>query len=75
MSKINCNLDLVVDLMNYSPRGAICQAFIMEAIMKYAEACSKADPATFDSGFMNGQAWVDVAKDVKQRCEAFYGRK
>ena len=73
-NKPRCNEDFVRDLMNYSPRGALCQAFIMHAIQRYAQQVAVADPKDYDSGFVNGQAWVDVAKDVEAKCKAFYGR-
>lgn len=72
--KLKTNEDLVRDLMNYSPYGALCRAFIMEAIQRYARECSEADPKAFDSTFMNGHAWVGIAKDIDARCKAFYER-
>lgn len=72
--KPKCNEDFVRDLMNYSPVGALAQAFIMEAIQRYARECAAADPAKFDSGLMSGAAWVKCAQDIKAKCDAFYGR-
>lgn len=74
MNQINSNEELVADLMQYGKYGALNQAFIMTAIQKYADTVSKADPAIFDTAFMNGAAWVGCAKDIKERCDAFYGR-
>lgn len=46
--KIRTNEDLVVDLMNYSPHGSMGQAFVIEAIRKYADAHATAtDTARF----------------------------
>ena len=68
------NEDFVRDLLNYSPRGALCQMFVMHAIRHYAEQVAATGPKAYDSAFMSGQAWVDVAKDVEAKCKAFYGR-
>jgi hypothetical protein len=70
--KLKTNEDLVVDLMNFSPRGALCQAFIVQAIQEYCESVIKAGAEACDSGMINGQAWVDIAQDTKQRIEEFY---
>lgn len=72
--ELNTNEDLVIDLMNYSPRGALSQAFIMHAIQKYAADVIEAGAEAMSSPMLNGQAWVDVAVDVKARCDKFYGR-
>ena len=71
--KLQTNEDLIRNLLNYSPTGALAQAFIVEAIRRYADACAKADPATFDSGLMSGAAWVRTAQHIKAECEKFYG--
>lgn len=72
--KLKTNEDLVRDLMNYSPHGALCQAFIMQAIQEFARQVAAKPASDFDSGFMHGATWVGVAKDVIKRCDAFYGR-
>lgn len=69
------NEDLLHDLMNYSPFGALAQGFIMEAIMRRAETVAASKPEDYPPGSMfNPQAWIGVAADIKQRCDAFYGR-
>jgi len=70
--KLKTNEDLVLNLMQFSPRGALCQAFVITAIQKYAQQCVAAGAEKFDSGLMNGQAWIDIAVDVDKRIEAFY---
>lgn len=74
-TKLQCNEDLVSDLMNYSPYGGLGQAFIMYAIAEYAKQVIAADPATSPGeGLFNSETWVSIAKDVQTRCAAFYGR-
>lgn len=69
------NTELVVNLMEFSPRGALGQVFICEAIRSYAETIAATPLEQVQSGpFFNAQAWQDVARDVKARCDAFYGR-
>ena len=75
------NIDLVVDLMNYSKFGALSQVFIMEAITRYAEQMAQATPEQLtpkapedgQEGISMGfpaQAWIGVAKDIQARLEA-----
>lgn len=73
--KLRTNEDLVRDLMTNSRHGTLAQAFVIEAITRYADQCAAADPKTFDSGMLNGVAWVSIAQEIKGKCDAFYGRK
>lgn len=50
----------------------LCQAFIMEAIQKYAKMVAEAPP--IESPFISGVAWKNIAIDVVKRCDAFYNR-
>jgi hypothetical protein len=50
-------------IMNYGcPAGALIQGFILEGLRIYAEQCVAYGPEHFDSGLMNGEAWVACAK-------------
>lgn len=69
-----CNEHLVRNLMNFNPTGALCQAFIIEAIRKFARNTAKADPAQFDTPMLSGRAWVECAKHIDAECEKFYNR-
>lgn len=73
MRKVKTNEELVIDLMNYSPFGGLCQGFIMEAIQDYASRVIAA-PNIADNDFISGATWKGLAVDVKERCDAFYGR-
>lgn len=72
--KLKTNTDLVRDLMEFSPHGAVAQMIIMEAIQRYARQCAEADPAKFDNPMINGKTWVACARDIVKRCDAFYNR-
>lgn len=76
MRKLKTNEDLVRDLMTRSPLGALGQAFVVEAIRKYAEAlvATPLPPDTPGSMFCN-ETWNKVAADVKERCDRFYNPK
>jgi len=72
--RLKTNEDLVLDLMNYSPYGALGEVFIVEAIRKYADAlvATPLGPSSPDS-FINNEPWNSIAADVKKRCDEFYG--
>lgn len=66
--KLECNADLVLDLMNFSKFGAMGQVFIMEAIRGYSQM-------VIDGKVGNPHpAWPAIAVDVRDRCTAFYER-
>ena len=74
--KLKTNEDLVSDLMNYSPYGALCQAFITQAIENYCDTVIKWEPTEADErGFVSPTAWKGVATDIKKRMDEFYNRK
>lgn len=81
-NNLNSNADLVEDLMNFSPYGAMGQVFIMAAIMEYADAVVRDSASKPDELAKHGEqyklvsreTWAAIAMDVKQRCEAFYNR-
>lgn len=47
------------------PTGALIQAFIISALDNYSKKCIEAGPKPFDSGFLNGEAWIETAKHVQ----------
>lgn len=68
---LQCNEDLVLDLLNYSPFGAMGQVFVMEAIRHYAASVVAGQKVTAP---MPASVWEQIAADVKKRCDAFYSR-
>jgi hypothetical protein len=66
------NVQRVTRLMEFG--SPLMQAFVVEAIAKYAALCLQKDAAFFDSGFMNGKAWIDCAKRAKEWSDTYYGR-
>ena len=70
MSKPQTNVEFVTNMMEFSRFGALAQVFIIQAIDQYSKRVAEADPATIDGGFISGQAWVGVAKEIQQKLEA-----
>jgi len=62
MVKHKTNTQLVNSLMTYSKQGVLMQAFIIEAIAKYAESV-KASPLP-DNGFISPHAWDACASEA-----------
>ena len=60
--KHKTNIQLVTDLMTHSQQGVLMQAFIIEAIAKYAEQV-KASPLP-DNSFISAQAWGACADEA-----------
>lgn len=64
--KNETNVQFVKRIMEYG--SPLRQAFVIEAISKYAAACAKEDPKTFDCAWLSGAAWVQVAKEIDAEC-------
>jgi hypothetical protein len=64
MNKQQTNEEFVSDLMNYSPVGALCQAFIIEAIRNYSENVMKIpdDSPQWENSFISLSAWKKQAE-------------
>jgi len=60
--KHKTNIQLVTDLMTHSQQGVLMQAFIIEAIARYAEQV-KASPLP-DNSFISTQAWSACADEA-----------
>lgn len=75
MSKFETNMELIEDLMNYSPMGGLCQGFIIEAIRYYSEKVA-AQPVPEDNGesYINPVAWHAIAVDISKRLEDQFGQ-
>ena len=69
------NVEFIVDLMNFNNSGALAQVFIIDAIMKRAEAVAEVDPETIDHPLISGHAWVRCAQEIRDRMGAKYGKR
>jgi len=65
------NDDFVHDLLNYSPYGGICQAFVIEAIRHYSTMVAQSDPGPLeaDTGMISKHLWRDIAVNIKTRTD------
>tara|TARA_R110000868_G_scaffold17620_1_gene76931 strand:- start:356 stop:634 length:279 start_codon:yes stop_codon:yes gene_type:complete len=85
MAKRLTNEDLIKNLMNYSPYGGLCQAFITQGLREYAqyvidnsEEILKNEEELSAQGRMpivSQKAWVGIAKDIAERMDMFYDEK
>lgn len=57
------NVQFVKRIMEYG--SPLRQAFVIEAISKYAKACAKEDAKVFDSPFLHGASWKQVAVEIE----------
>jgi hypothetical protein len=60
------NIERVTHIMSYSNYGALARMFVMEALHKWSGIISKASPEQVDNGFVNGEAWIGVAKAIQE---------
>jgi len=64
------NVEKVIHIMSYSAHGALAQMFVMEALHKWSGIISKTDPRKVDNGFVSGEAWVGVAKEIQRAMQS-----
>lgn len=62
-AKHKTNIQLVTDLMTRSQQGALMQAFIIEAIRRYADQ-TKLSPAWSNEGFISEASWRACADEA-----------
>lgn len=72
MAKRKTNVQLVKQMMEFSPHGALAQLFVMQALDKYAQMCIDATPDQLANGLIDGAAWQAVAKDIKRQMDEHY---
>ena len=62
--KHKTNAQLIGDLMSYSKQGVLMQAFLIEAIAKYAEQTKVSPPWSTDNSFISEAAWRACADEA-----------
>jgi hypothetical protein len=64
--KHKTNIQLVTDLMTHSQHGVLMQAFIIEAIAKYAELTKEAigKPEWAPNSFISAKSWGACAEEA-----------
>ena len=68
------NVEFVTEHMQFSRCGALSQIFIIDAIMKHADAVAKADAEKVGNPLISGHTWIACAQEIKTRMDAHYGR-
>ena len=65
------NTERLTHMMEYSRAGALKQAFIIEAIRRYAEQCKDISPAQWGEAqlMVNREAWQICARECLQELE------
>lgn len=62
MTKREDNMEFIARLMNHNPQGALAQAFIIEAVAKYAKAIAEAPPVK--DTIISGAAWKACGEHI-----------
>ncbi|MBT2325509.1 hypothetical protein J7E62_24555 [Variovorax paradoxus] len=65
--KRKTNTEFVTDAMEFSRRGALIQAFVMEAILRYAKRVAAGKPEDFDNPMISGEAWHDCGVELVEK--------
>jgi len=60
------NVELINKLMTHSKHGVLMQAFIIEAIAKYAEQTKVSPPWSTDNTFISEAAWRACADEAME---------
>lgn len=61
------NVEFVVELMEYSAHGALIQAFVLEAIGRYARTVASRTPQELDTPLVSGRAWHGCAVEICEK--------
>ena len=64
------NIEKVQHIMSYSRYGALAQLFVMDALEKWTEIVSKASPEQVGNGFVHPEAWIGVAREIRNALHA-----
>lgn len=74
--KTKTNVQFLKQIMEESNYGVLAQAFVMEAVAKYADVVSESTPTDYEGvkNFINPDAWIGVGKEIKQKMDARYNK-
>ena len=61
--------------MEYSDFGALAQAFVIEAVSRYAEEVSQTTPEDYGSfSIVAPESWIGVAREIRDKMNAYLGK-
>ncbi len=66
------NVQIVKSIMENSQYGALAQAFVIDALMKWSDKIANTDPKLLEHGLVNADSWVGVAKEIQSKLNAAY---
>lgn len=73
MAKRKTNIQIVKSIMEHSNYGALAQAFVIEAISRYAQECSVINPKDYnENSFINMEAWKGCAIEIQEKLDLEY---
>jgi len=64
------NVEKVEHIMTFSNYGALAQLFVIDALHKWSDIVSKASPGDVGNGFVSGEAWIAVAKEIRDKLKS-----
>lgn len=73
----NCtNVEWIKGIMEFSHSGALAQAFVVEAVARYAKQVMLSKPEEFgNASIVSPEAWIEVGREINQKMEAKYGKR
>jgi hypothetical protein len=73
-AKRKTNVEIVVDLMEFSKYGPLAQIFVIDALVKVSERVAEARLDEIDGGsFLSPEAWQGVAREIREKLERHTG--
>ncbi len=73
--KAETNVQFLTRICNFSTHGALMQMFVIDALTKHADRIvehAEEVKAQMAEGFISGEAWVSVAKELQAELNKKY---
>lgn len=79
MSKPKTNIELVCELMDFSPFGPLAQMFVIDALTKWSDKIADTPIEELRKAFegnplISAEAWQGVAREIKEKLDANFSR-
>ena len=68
--KNQTNVQFVKEMMEFSDYGSLAQLFVLDALDKWSKLIASKQPEEVETGFISGEAWVGVAKEIQAKIAA-----
>ncbi len=73
MAKRQTNQQFLKALLNESAYGPLVELFVLDSILKIAEAAAVVDPRTLDNFLISGDTWQAVATETRDKVRSHLG--